>query len=197
MFHVVESFIELNLALLVYLGVFFLADKVMTNRLAYSKEDRLAFQFKTTRAAAYLFSIVYLVWNCTDVPFKRLHAIHLSFQILCRLFERKGPNFYPDVRFGAVCLYHLCDHYDTTNVLVLMTCREVCRCAEVFTQWSPSPQRVRPATVLGWAALVGVLCSYRIWERDVHWTVGLYMCRLPFELVRECTKVGLLKDHYK
>ena len=205
MYQVVESFIELNVGVLVYLGLFFLADQVLTNRKAYSVDERMRFQIDMTTTAAYLFTLLYWIWNLTDVPYKRLHGFHLSLHILRLVFTHRKKDFYSLVRFGFLLVYHLFDNYETTNVLVLMTVRELFRCVDVVNvlhrqfQWKGLARnlRLRQAAVVLWAVVVSFLLTTLLWQRSFHWTLVPFLCLFPRDVVCELQALQVIKEHYK
>lgn len=202
MLHAIETFIELNVTLLVYMGIFSISEKLMKNRLAYSMEERLAFQVDMTKCVAYTFSILYYLWSPS--PYKRIHTIHIALQVL-RLVGDRRREFYQCIQLIVLLVYHLFDTYENNNVLVLMTIRELFRCADVLNllhrqfHWKGLARNlmVRQATTVMWATTTAFLLTQQLWRRQLHWTLMVYMCMFPYSVVQEGTQLHLLKEHYK
>ena len=202
MLHVIETFIEFNVVLLVYMGIFFVSEKLMKNRLAYSVEERLVFQVDMTKCAAYTFSILYYLWSPS--PYKRIHTIHIALQTLRLVGDRKR-EFYQGLQLIVLLVYHLFDPYDSKNVLVLMTIRELFRCVEVLNvlhrqfQWKGLARnlRVRQAATIMWVLTIAMIFTAQLWSRSVHWTLVPYIGMFPYSVVQEGKRLNLLKEHYK
>jgi len=179
-----KTFVEMVLTLVLYMGLFRVADSLQKQKILFTKDEQKHFKDLVTSTLVSMVSLLYVLYMHDAESLKRIHSWHLCLCIVSGSVDKKPlPQL---CVFFMIVVTHMAVTYDSLHGLSYMAMGSLYHSVVVLIKQVPT---LRKRNVYLRASLCChvlfqiLLMSYSCWVRTLQWTTFMYMMYLPYMMV--------------